>query len=104
MIKCGPRLEYEMEQVLPGEDLDHPDTDPILEAVDLHQAGDWRKADRMLMDVLAADLRCLDGLPTWETSRSLAIPTPQSVTTRSGSRLASSPSVRILRVSFRGDA
>jgi hypothetical protein len=61
IIKGGPRAEYEMEQVLPGEDPDHPDTDPILEAVDLHQAGDWRKADRMLMDVLAADLRCLDG-------------------------------------------
>ena len=60
IIKRGPRPEYEMEHVLPGEDSDNPDTDPILEAVDLHQAGDWRKAKRMLMDALAADLRCLD--------------------------------------------
>lgn len=60
IIKGGPRPEYEMEQVLPGEDPDNPDTDPILEAVDLYQAGDYRKADRMLMDTLAADLRCLD--------------------------------------------
>jgi hypothetical protein len=60
MIKRGPRTEYEMEQVLPGEDPDNPDRDPILEAVDVQQAGDWRKADRMLMDLLAIDLRCLD--------------------------------------------
>jgi hypothetical protein len=57
IITQGPRPEYEMEQVLPGED---PDTDPILEAVDLHQAGDHKKADRLLMDVLVSDLRCLD--------------------------------------------
>ncbi len=60
IIKGGPRPEYEMEQVLPGGDPVNPDTDPILEAIDLHQAGDYRKADRMLMDILAADLRCLD--------------------------------------------
>lgn len=60
IIKRGRRPEYEMEQVLPGEDPDDPDTDPILEAVDLNQAGDYRKADRLLMDTLAADLRCLD--------------------------------------------
>lgn len=60
IIKRGPRPEYEMEQVLPGKDPNNPDRDPILEALDLHQAGDWRTAERMLMDVLAADLRCLD--------------------------------------------
>jgi hypothetical protein len=60
IVKRGRRPEYEMEQVLPGEDPDDPDTDPILEAVDLHQAGDFRKANRLLMDILAADLRCLD--------------------------------------------
>jgi hypothetical protein len=60
IIKGGPRPEYEMEQVLPGEDPDNPDTDPILEAVALQQAGDSRGAYRMLMDLLAADLRCLD--------------------------------------------
>jgi tetratricopeptide (TPR) repeat protein len=60
IIKRGPRPEYEMEQVLPGEDPDNPDTDPILEAVDMKATGNLRKARRMLMDVLAADLRCLD--------------------------------------------
>lgn len=60
IVKHGRRPEYEMEQVLPGEDPDDPDTDPILEAVDLHQAGDFRKANHLLMDILAADLRCLD--------------------------------------------
>lgn len=49
-----------MEQVLPGEDPDNPDTDPILEAVELKQAGDNKNARRMLMDMLASDLRCLD--------------------------------------------
>ncbi len=60
IIKRGLRPEYEMEQVLPGEDPDNPDTDPILEAVDMKEMGDRRKAIRMLMDVLKADLRCLD--------------------------------------------
>ena len=60
IIKRGPRPDYEMEQVLPGEDPDNPDTDPILEAVDMKEAGNLRKARRMLMDVLKADLRCLD--------------------------------------------
>jgi hypothetical protein len=60
IIKRGPRPEYEMEQVLPGEDPDNPDTDPILEAVDMKETGNIRKARRMLMDILTADLRCLD--------------------------------------------
>jgi hypothetical protein len=60
IIKRGPRPEYEMEQVLPGEDPDNPDTDPVLEAVDMKETGNLRKAIRMLMDVLASDLRCLD--------------------------------------------
>jgi len=56
IIKRGPRPEYEMEQVLPGEDPDNP----ILEAVDLQEAGDHRGARRALMNILTADLRCLD--------------------------------------------
>jgi len=59
-IKWGPRPEYEMEQVLPGEDPDDPDTDPILDAVGLKAAGDHRGARRILMNLLTADLRCLD--------------------------------------------
>jgi hypothetical protein len=60
VIKRGIRPEYEMEQVLPGEDPDNPDTDPILDAIDLEQAGDHKNARRILMDMLASDLRCLD--------------------------------------------
>jgi len=60
IIDQGPRLEYEMEQVLPGEDPDDPDTDPILEAVERKETGDSLGAERMLMSLLAADLRCLD--------------------------------------------
>ena len=60
IIKQGVGPEYKMEQVLPGWDFDDPDTDPILEAVDLKEAGDYKKAHRTLMDILAADLRCLD--------------------------------------------
>jgi tetratricopeptide (TPR) repeat protein len=60
LIKQGPRPEYEMEQVLPGENPDAPDTDPILDAVEQKEAGDYAGAHRMLMTLLAADLRCLD--------------------------------------------
>jgi tetratricopeptide (TPR) repeat protein len=60
MIKWGVRPQYEMEQVLPGQDPDDPDTDPIVESVDLKEAGDYRGVRRILMNLLAADLRCLD--------------------------------------------
>jgi hypothetical protein len=56
----GPRPEYEMEQVVPGENPDDPDTDPILEAAEQREAGDYLGAHRKLMTLLAADLRCLD--------------------------------------------
>jgi len=60
IVSQGPRPEYEMEQVLPGEDPDDPDMDPILEAVELKEAGDSPGAHRTLTNLLAADLRCLD--------------------------------------------
>ena len=60
IIKKGPRPVYKMELILPGWDFDDPDTDPIIEAVELKEAGDYKKAHRALMDLLAADLRCLD--------------------------------------------
>jgi len=60
IIKRGPRPLYEMEQVIPGEDPDDPYTDPILESVEQKEAGDYREADRTLMNLLSADLRCLD--------------------------------------------
>lgn len=60
IISRGPRPEYEMEQVLPDEDPDDPDTDPILEAAELREGGDSLGAQRILMSLLVADLRCLD--------------------------------------------
>jgi len=60
LITRGPRPEYEMEQVLPGEDPDDPDADPILDAIELKRAGDHRGANRALMNILVSDLRCLD--------------------------------------------
>jgi hypothetical protein len=60
IISRGPRPEYEMEQVLPGENSDDPDTDSILDAVELKESGDYAGAHRVLMGLLAADLRCLD--------------------------------------------
>ena len=60
IMSQGPRPEYEMDQVLPGENPDDPDTDPILEAVERREAGDPLGAYRKLMNLLVADLRCLD--------------------------------------------
>ena len=60
IIERGPRPAYEMEQVIPGEDLHDPATDPILESVELKEAGDYGEAHRTLMNLLIADLRCLD--------------------------------------------
>jgi uncharacterized protein with HEPN domain len=60
IIARGPRPEYEMEQVLPGDDPDDPDSDPILESNDLKASGDYSGAYKMLMGLLESDLRCLD--------------------------------------------
>ena len=60
IYKAGPRDEYEFEQILPGSDPDNPHSDPILDAVDLANAGNVRAARKQLMALLAADLRCLD--------------------------------------------
>lgn len=56
---AGPRPEYEMEQVLPGqvpEDVD----DDILRASALNAAGRSADARRLLRQLLAEDLRCID--------------------------------------------
>jgi len=60
IISRGSRPEDEMEQVLPGENSDDLCKDPILDAVELKEAGDHAGAQRMLMTLLAGDLRCLD--------------------------------------------
>jgi hypothetical protein len=60
VIAHGPRPAFEMEQVLPGTDPGDLDSDPIIESNDLKDAGDVAGARRILMALLAADLRCLD--------------------------------------------
>lgn len=60
IIAAGPRLSFEMEQILPGLDCDDPDSDPIGQAVDLHDSGDTEGAYRILHQCLEADLRVLD--------------------------------------------
>lgn len=60
IIARGKRPMFELEQVIPGVDPDDFDSDPILEAAELHQAGDVGSAYAVLMNLLAQDLRCLD--------------------------------------------
>jgi hypothetical protein len=60
IIAHGPRLMFEMEQVLPGEDFDDPFDDPITKSNDLKDAGERAEAEKILMDLCQADLRCLD--------------------------------------------
>jgi len=60
IIARGVRTSYEMEQVLPGEDPDNWDTDPILKSNALKAAGDRSGARKLLLEMVAADLRCLD--------------------------------------------
>lgn len=60
ILARGPRPLFEMEQVLPGEDPDDPDTDPILDAVELHESGQPLEAHRLLLQVAERDPRCID--------------------------------------------
>lgn len=56
----GPRPLFEMEQVLPGEGPDDPDTDPILDAVELHESGQSFEARRLRLQIAERDPRCID--------------------------------------------
>ena len=60
IIARGPRPIFEMEQVLPGEDPDDPFNDPITRSNDLKDAGERAEAEKILMQLCQADLRCLD--------------------------------------------
>lgn len=60
IIARGPRRQYEMEQVIPGEDPDDPFSDPIIESNDLKHAGLPGEAYKKLMELCRLDLRCLD--------------------------------------------
>jgi hypothetical protein len=60
IIAHGPRPEFRMELVLPGQDLDDLFDDPITKSNDLKDAGEWAEAKRILIKLCQADLRCLD--------------------------------------------
>lgn len=60
IVAWGPRPMFEMEQILPGEDPEDFDSDPIIQANDLREAGDVEGAWDLLSGVLEMDLRCLD--------------------------------------------
>lgn len=60
LIARGPRPEFEMEQVLPGLDVEDPFSDPIGRSNDCADAGDFSGAYKILMELCEADLRCLD--------------------------------------------
>ena len=49
-----------MEQLLPTDDPDDPDGDPIIRSNDLESAGDYEAACQILMELCESDLRCLD--------------------------------------------
>ena len=60
IIARGPRPMFEMEQVLPVEDTDDLFNDPITRSNNLKDAGERAEAEKILMDLCQADLRCLD--------------------------------------------
>ncbi len=72
IIDYGSRTSYEMEQVLPFQDPDDFDSDPIVEAVEARRCGDQEKAAKIIEKILVEDLRCLDAhahLGIWDLNR-----------------------------------
>ncbi len=59
IIKHGRRPQFEMEQVIPGEDPDDC-SDPVIESNEKKDSGDFSSAYDILMGLCRADLRCLD--------------------------------------------
>lgn len=60
IIARGPRPKFEMEKIIPGASPSDPFDDPIARSNELKAAGDLDEARTLLMESLAADLRCLD--------------------------------------------
>lgn len=59
-VQRGTCLAYEMEQVIPGLDLEDMLDDPIVRAAEAHRAGDLDQAYHLLYQCTTGDLRCLD--------------------------------------------
>lgn len=61
LLARGPRMMFEMVQILPGMGNDPDDLDdPIIEAVELKELGDVTGAWHHLMKLLGRDIRCID--------------------------------------------
>lgn len=60
IIARGPRPEYRMQHMLPGEDPNDLFEDPITRSNDLSNSGEKAEARKILMELCQADLRCLD--------------------------------------------
>ena len=60
IIIKGPRPLFEMEQILPGEDPEDFDSDPIIQANELRAHGRTKQARELLSDLIDQDVRCLD--------------------------------------------
>jgi len=60
IVIWGPRESYEMEQVIPGDDPESLDFDPISKAAELNRAGEREEARRLFNEMLVQDLRCID--------------------------------------------
>jgi len=60
LVARGPRPQFEMERLTPGEDPEDYFFDPIIESNDLKESGDRWGAERILQELCQADLTCLD--------------------------------------------
>ncbi len=60
IIAYGPRPMFEMELVLPAENLDDPFDAPIVRSNELYHAGERAEAIKILKELCQADLRCID--------------------------------------------
>ena len=60
IVGAGVRPSFEMEQVLPRTNIEDPESDPIVEAAELHAIEDFAGAREVLMKLLLTDLRALD--------------------------------------------
>ena len=79
---------FELEHVLPGVDPGDFESDPMLEAIELDDAGASGEARALLMVLVAKDLRCLDAhahLGNFESTAARSF-TPTTVVSRATRR------------------
>lgn len=69
IVGRGPRREFEMEQIIPFDNPDEPDLDPITQASEAYKSGDNETAYQIIEEVLSEDQRCIDAhahLGNWD--------------------------------------